>query len=110
VAGVLRSIDYAAALSGTGAGGDAAARWAEAWRDEASRAFTRGYRCAAGRAPFAPEADDAFAAAVAVFELEKAAYEVVYEANHRPDWIAIPRRGLLRACARLGGAAAAGAA
>jgi len=36
---------------------------------------------------------------VAVFELEKAAYEVVYEANNRPDWIAIPLRGLVSAAA-----------
>jgi len=37
-----------------------------------------------------------------VFEVEKAAYEIVYEANNRPDWIAIPKRGLISAAARLG--------
>jgi len=35
--------------------------------------------------------------ACAAFELEKAAYEVSYEANNRPEWRAIPVRGLLRA-------------
>ena len=43
----------------------------------------------------------AFDDVVAVFELEKAAYEIVYEANNRPSWITIPERGLRRAAARL---------
>jgi maltose alpha-D-glucosyltransferase/alpha-amylase len=34
---------------------------------------------------------------VAAFEVEKAAYEVVYEANNRPEWIGIPLAGLVRA-------------
>lgn len=33
--------------------------------------------------------------------LEKAAYEVCYEAAHRPDWMAVPLRGLLRVARRL---------
>jgi maltose alpha-D-glucosyltransferase/alpha-amylase len=33
--------------------------------------------------------------------LEKAAYEVCYEAAHRPDWIGIPRAGLARASRRV---------
>lgn len=33
--------------------------------------------------------------------LEKAAYEVCYEAAHRPDWMAVPLRGLLRVAQRL---------
>jgi predicted trehalose synthase len=97
VAGVLRSLDYAAAA--------AAPRdlpgWAAAWHEEAARAFVTAYRAATRGAPFVPEADTAFTRAVSVFELEKAAYEVVYEANHRPDWLAIPTGGLLRAAARL---------
>jgi maltose alpha-D-glucosyltransferase/alpha-amylase len=32
-----------------------------------------------------------------VLEVEKAAYEIVYEADHRPDWITIPLGGLVRA-------------
>jgi predicted trehalose synthase len=28
--------------------------------------------------------------------LEKAAYEVVYELNNRPDWVFIPLRGIRR--------------
>ena len=36
-----------------------------------------------------------------LFLLEKAAYEVAYEAANRPDWIAVPALGLARAAARL---------
>ena len=28
--------------------------------------------------------------------LEKAAYELRYEANNRPDWLQIPARGILQ--------------
>jgi maltose alpha-D-glucosyltransferase/alpha-amylase len=43
----------------------------------------------------------AFTAAVAAFEVEKAAYEIAYEANHRPAWLAIPVLGLVSAAARI---------
>lgn len=33
--------------------------------------------------------------------IEKAAYEIVYEAAHRPDWMVVPLRGLHRAAGRL---------
>jgi predicted trehalose synthase len=102
VAGMLRSLDYAAVTARAAAGdGAAAERATAAWERDAREAFVAGYRDAAGAAPFLP-AGEAFHRAVAVFELEKAAYEVVYEANHRPDWIDIPRRGFARAAARLG--------
>jgi predicted trehalose synthase len=87
VAGMLRSLGYAAATVGT----------PEGWEAQARAAFVDGYRGAAGRAPFLPADAGAFGRALAVLELEKAAYEVVYEANNRPDWIAIPVRGLQRA-------------
>lgn len=106
VAGLLRSIDYAAETSRP-AGLEA---WAATWQAEAALALRAAYRAGTRGAPFVPESEPAFARAVAVFELEKAAYEIVYEANHRPDWVAIPTRGLLRAAARLRPPAAAGAA
>ena len=87
VAGMLRSLGYAAATAGAPAG----------WEEQARAAFTEGYRAAAGRAPFLPADTTALARALAVLELEKAAYEVVYKANNRPDWITIPVRGLQRA-------------
>jgi trehalose synthase-fused probable maltokinase len=103
VAGLLRSLDYAAASAPTGA------VVPEDWNAQAGQAFVEGYHAAAGTASFLPESDVAFRSVVAVFELEKAAYEIVYEANNRPDWIAIPKRGLLSAAARLGREAAGAA-
>ena len=94
VAGLLRSIDYAAVSVDS-----LAPR--RAWEVDASRAFLDGYRRATGAAAFLPESAEAFRDVVAVFELEKAAYEIVYESNNRPDWVAIPRRGLLTAASRL---------
>lgn len=82
---------------------ESGAEWAEAWRLRAERAYLGGYRAAAGDAAFLPATDAGALTALGAFELEKGAYEVVYEANHRPDWIDIPRRGLLRADARLRG-------
>ncbi len=37
-----------------------------------------------------------------LFTLEKAAYEVGYEAANRPEWLVVPLRGLARLAARLG--------
>jgi maltose alpha-D-glucosyltransferase/alpha-amylase len=36
-----------------------------------------------------------------LFVLEKAAYEIAYEAANRPDWIGVPIAGLGRAAERL---------
>jgi predicted trehalose synthase len=88
VAGLLRSLGYAAAAGGPAPAG---------WETQARRAFLEGYRAAAGHAPFVPREAADFARAVAVLEVEKAAYEVVYEANNRPDWLPIPVRGVIEA-------------
>jgi maltose alpha-D-glucosyltransferase/alpha-amylase len=102
VAGMLRSFAYAAATSMR------AGRDIGDWESDARTAFVDGYRAAAGGAAFVPASADAFARAVAALELEKAAYEIVYEANNRPDWVDIPVRGFVSATAslaRLAGAA-----
>jgi len=96
VAGLLRSIDYAAITVSDGVSPQ------QEWQTAASHAFLDGYRTATGAVSFVPESDAAFRDVVAVFELEKAAYEIVYEANNRPAWIAIPQRGLATAAAHLG--------
>lgn len=102
VAGLLRSLAYAAET--TRAAGNAA--WVDGWEREARAAFVDGYLTTAGRAPFLPDDSVATLRAVAAFEVEKAAYEVVYEANNRPDWVTIPLRGLVRAVTELGPAPA----
>jgi maltokinase len=97
VAGLLRSLGYAAASVAAPAG----------WEDDSRRAFLEGYRAAAGGASFLPPTEMAVGRALAVLEIEKAAYEIVYEANNRPDWLAIPVRGLVSAALRSGPAAGA---
>ena len=101
VAGMLRSFAYAAAAS------KRAGRDVGDWEAQARAAFVAGYRDAARAAAFVPASPAAFARAVAALELEKAAYEIVYEANHRPDWLDIPVRGFVSARAALARAAGA---
>ncbi|MFC5380512.1 maltokinase N-terminal cap-like domain-containing protein [Aquipuribacter nitratireducens] len=83
VAGVLRSFDYAAghdAVTGAGSPGTDP----DAWAAEARDAFCGGYGSVAGRDP---REDDVLLRAL---ELDKALYEVVYEARNRPSWLRIP--------------------
>jgi maltokinase len=75
VAGMLRSIDYAAAV------GHARPGWAAAAR----RALLTGYT--ARSAPIDPALREHL---LRVLELDKALYEAVYEARNRPTWTAIP--------------------
>jgi maltose alpha-D-glucosyltransferase/alpha-amylase len=99
VAGLLRSLGYAAASARAPAG----------WEQAARETFVTAYRETAGAAPFVPDGPSTLTRALAVLEVEKAAYEVVYEANNRPDWVAIPVRGLVTAAAALRSGRAAGA-
>ncbi|RDE04755.1 maltose alpha-D-glucosyltransferase [Sphingomonas aracearum] len=102
-AGVLRSFDYAAAVgrqnlpaSSEGDQERARERYDE-FRDAAARAFLSGYT---------GEEEPRFEPLLNLFLLEKAAYEVAYEAANRPDWIGVPVAGLARAAQRLLGNAA----
>ncbi len=100
VAGMLRSFDYAARMAFAELDTrDPRARaalegWTEAWRAEVRSVFLAGYREATRGAEFVPAEDGAFARVLAVFELEKAVYEVGYEMNNRPDWIWVPILGI----------------
>jgi maltokinase len=103
VAGMLRSFDYAA-FSPLVLGEDPdtpgpspkelagfegpAAAWIEANRS----AFLDGYLAVAGDAAQAGDAELLLRA----FELDKAVYEVMYEARHRPPWLQIPLGGIRR--------------
>ena len=86
VAGMLRSLDYAArtAQRGTHAAGFDADRWVAEARD----AFLTAYAAAAPRPPIAP--------LLAGLEIEKACYEVRYEAANRPEWVWLPLEALAR--------------
>jgi predicted trehalose synthase len=97
VAGVLRSINYAV----VSAGPTGLEAWADRWESEARRRYVGGYVAATAGAAFLPAGEAALREVVAVFELEKAAYEIVYEVNHRPDWVSIPTRGFMVAAQAL---------
>lgn len=73
VAGLLRSLDYAA---------HTAAADAE-WTQHASRGLLSGY----GIEP---------SPLLSAYVLDKALYEVVYETTHRPDWVDIPLAAVSR--------------
>ncbi len=96
VAGMLRSIGYAAASARL------AAAERRRWEIDARAAYLSAYRAVTAGARFVPESDEAFARVLAVLEVEKAAYEIVYEANNRPDWVEIPLAGFVSATASLG--------
>jgi maltose alpha-D-glucosyltransferase/alpha-amylase len=101
VAGMLRSYHYAAyagLFAFTQNRPDDFPRvepWAELWHQWASAAFLRGYRSAAGQAPFVPPDPAGFATLLDGFMLAKAFYELAYELNNRPDWVRIPLQGIL---------------
>ncbi|MCD6056894.1 MAG: Trehalose synthase-like protein [Thermomicrobiales bacterium] len=102
VAGMLRSFAYARGAAERAAeASPAAAREVKSrldvWESGARRAFLDGYRqaLAALATQFVPDDDEAFARALAGWELDKALYEVAYEARNRPDWLELPLRSLL---------------
>ena len=83
VAGMLRSLDYAAASAELTA--DEAAEWVATHHE----VFLDGYASAAPD----PRED---AAVLRALILDKALYEVVYEARNRPTWLPIPTRAVTR--------------
>ena len=131
LAGLLRSFDYAVAVfdsegGATAAGGitgeaealaiPATANLADRRHElvirfcaTATEAVLRGYQEEAENWQAAhpdggsllPETEDARRILLDLALLEKAAYEVCYEAAHRPDWMPVPVRGLHRAAKRL---------
>jgi maltose alpha-D-glucosyltransferase/alpha-amylase len=106
VAGILRSFDYAVAAASSRAEGPAqnAPRKAtvlEEFAANASEAFLAAYREVHAESPqrWVTEADEP--ALLDLFLIEKAAYEICYEAANRPAWIGIPLHGLARIVARI---------
>jgi trehalose synthase-fused probable maltokinase len=101
VAGMLRSFGYAAAVLTEeldAADGHPASPWAASrmaqWEHELREAFLAGYFEQTHGAPYLPRHRDAVEALLALFELEKAFYELRYELNNRPAWAWIPLRGI----------------
>ena len=85
VAGMLRSFSYAAAAA-------ALLRDAtvpEGWEAEARERFLAGYTAEVDPAVL-PAGASSIQNLLAIFELERAIYELRYELNNRPDWVPIP--------------------
>jgi maltokinase len=86
VAGMLRSLTYAVTVTGRAGG---------AVEEQARASFLDAYLAVAQPAGLLP-AHDQVERLLAIFELEKAVYELRYELAHRPDWIYIPVDGIRR--------------
>jgi maltokinase len=91
VAGMLRSFSYVVAGSQMLRGRPAP----DGWEERARAAFLDGYHHHVDPA-LLPPGQEATEKLLAVFELEKAVYELRYELNNRPDWVGIPVAGILR--------------
>jgi maltose alpha-D-glucosyltransferase/alpha-amylase len=117
VAGLLRSFDYAAATVVDGFGAADAAgtevQPAEAvlrrrrrdlidrFRHVANEAFLSAYRDVSRNAEHRWMDESQESALIDLALIEKAAYEIGYEASHRPDWVCIPLNGLATLADRL---------
>jgi len=91
VAGMLRSFAYAASASELLRGVPAPADW----EDQARSAFLGAYMETVDPS-LLPAGRPATDKLLAIFELEKAVYELRYELNNRPDWVPIPVAGIAR--------------
>ncbi len=98
VAGMVRSLDYAAATILRDEKDANRRELIHGWLSEATHAFVDAYRDVAGGAAvrIVPEGDAAFADALNLMIAEKALYEVRYELNNRPTWLPIPLNALRR--------------
>jgi predicted trehalose synthase len=98
---MVRSFSYAAgaglaaALTLVGHDRERLAAWARWWHTWNAVSFLQAYRAAAGHVAFLPGDATALNHMLRLFLLEKAVYEVRYEAAHRPAWLAIPLADLL---------------
>jgi maltokinase len=90
VAGMLRSFAYVASAAEIELGAPPPTEWETRVRGE----FLEGYLGEVDLALLPPA--EARERVLALFELEKAVYELRYELGHRPDWVAIPISAIVR--------------
>lgn len=101
VAGMMRSFSYAAwapfYLQNTLTPETAKLLepWANIWAACVSGVFLRSYLQTVEGAAFLPSDQGATASLLKIFLTEKAVYELAYELGSRPDWVAIPLKGIL---------------
>jgi maltose alpha-D-glucosyltransferase / alpha-amylase len=102
VAGMLRSFHYAAFAPLLGENKvqveDArkASAWGESWNAWVAERFLRKYFLTAGAASFLPQSQTDTQRLLELHLLEKAIYELGYELNNRPTWVAIPLQGIAK--------------
>jgi maltokinase len=103
VAGMLRSLDYAAGVTRQDFGPSEQLRYrAEEWTQRNREAYLTGYSEQVGSDVRAHEV------LLRAYEIDKAVYEAVYEARNRPTWLSIPLTAIERFAASQSGTALAG--
>ncbi len=103
LAGMIRSFHYASRTAAmrlshdltTSFDAEVLEQWMTFWYRWVSGTFLRAYLDVAGSARFLPDDPQQLSVLLDFFLLEKAVYELGYEANSRPDWVDIPARGIL---------------
>ena len=102
VAGMIRSFHYVSRMASrqvqevTSQGDPSTFEpWAILWYRWVTAVFLHSYLQTAAGASFVPSERDQLEALLEVLLLEKAVYELGYEANHRPDWVEVPAAGIL---------------
>ncbi|MET7695459.1 maltokinase [Streptomyces sp. NPDC005483] len=85
IAGMLRSFDYAARQRRP---------WRPEWARRCREAFCGGYAALAGWDPRKKHG------LLRAYETDRAVYEVLYEARHRPDWLPVPMAAIERLAVR----------
>ncbi len=101
VAGMLRSFAYArgaVSLAYAAADRETAENRLRQWESSARAAFLDAYRQTISDAGLnlIPVSDEAFGKALRAWELDKALYEIGYEARNRPEWLTIPLSALMQ--------------
>jgi maltokinase len=91
VAGMLRSFAYAASAAAILRGIEVP----EDWEQRARAEFLDAYLGTVDQV-LLPPGEEAITRLLAIFELEKAVYELRYELDNRPEWVSIPVAGILR--------------
>ena len=103
---MIRSFSYAAysglsefiaanpALAGS-SDADCLAAWARFWQNSATAEFLRAYSETIGANPALLPSLESAQQLLDAYQLEKAAYELLYELNNRPEWLRIPLAGIL---------------
>ncbi|MCM8748606.1 maltose alpha-D-glucosyltransferase [Thermomicrobiaceae bacterium CFH 74404] len=102
VAGMLRSFHYAAYAAlfdhlqrGLVQNPAQVEPWLRYWYAWVASRFLQGYLGVIGSAGVLPSDPEDLRLLLDAYLLDKAIYEIGYELGHRPDWLAIPLRGVL---------------